>query len=73
MLRIYIYACMHINGEEKLWVDMISLYVPTQTIRIIINIPHQSSTESEDFELPTPSKIRKAVDDNRNEIPTEFI
>lgn len=72
-LIIYNYICVHIKGKHNVWAEILSLWLPSQKNRIIINITPLTSTVSKDLEWPTPKEFWKAQDDNLHDLPYKAI
>lgn len=56
-LSAYNYTCVHIPGEENVWADLLSRWVPTGTVRRLVSVPVLPSSSSPEFEWPSIGDI----------------
>lgn len=68
MVRLcaYNYICVHCNGQENVWADLLSQWCPSPIVRCLIKIPPLLSANAPDFKWPS----RESIEDEQSKEKT---
>ena len=65
-LSVYLYTCVHINGLDNEWADMMTRWPASKTVRRLLKIPELPTTNKETFKWTSLTELIEAQHEHIN-------